>query len=109
MLIGNEERADMTTLNALVKRSVSRLEPRCALIKIDVEGAELTVIDGASNWLDPSNYFLIEVHDEAYIDLLRARFAKAGLDLEKRDQKPLPVLGREQRAESNWWLVSQLD
>jgi hypothetical protein len=45
-----------------------------ALIKIDVEGAEVDVIEGASHWLNPRNYFLIEVHQEKYLDSLHSDF-----------------------------------
>src|SRR5207247_1322291 len=37
------------------------------LIKVDVEGAEIDVIAGAGSWLVPSNFFVIEVHEEAYL------------------------------------------
>lgn len=79
------------------------------LIKIDVEGAELDVIDGAQSWLRPSNLFLIEVHRRPYLDALMDRFAAQGLALVQVNQQPLPVLGREVRDVDNWWLVSKLD
>lgn len=107
-VVGNEESPGMTTLNAFLMRCSPAVEPRRALIKIDVEGAELMVVDGGSAWLHSSNYFLIEVHEERYVPLLQKRFADAGITLERRDQKPLLFLGREQRAEANCWLVSQV-
>ncbi len=78
------------------------------LIKIDVEGAEVDVIEGAQSWLRPSNLFLIEVHRRPYLDVLVQRFASRGLALVRVDQRPLPVLGREARDAENWWLVSKL-
>jgi methyltransferase FkbM-like protein len=80
-----------------------------ALIKIDVEGAELDVIAGASAWLNPTNYFLIEVHwDETYLSKLRDTFKQRGLSLRQVNQQPLPLIGREVRGENQWWLVSSL-
>ena len=79
------------------------------MVKIDVEGAEVDVIEGAAEWLRPKHYFLIEVHAESYLEDLKQRFAHAGIILEQRNQQPLPFLGRERRVEANWWLVSQLD
>ena len=79
------------------------------LIKIDVEGAELDVIEGADSWLRSNHYFLIEVHREAYLHLLTERFSTMGQLLMQIGQRPLPVLGREARSKSNWWLVSKLD
>ena len=107
-LVGKEPGDGVSTLDA-VAGGTENLAARPALIKIDVEGAELDVIEGATAWLKPQNYFLIEVHREDLLARLKERFATAGLRLEQRDQRPLPVLGREHREETNWWLVSQLD
>jgi hypothetical protein len=78
------------------------------LIKIDVEGAEVDVLAGAESWLKPSNLFLIEVHAESFLDTIPEIFARHGLKLRRIDQQPLPLLGREVREESNWWLVSEI-
>lgn len=76
------------------------------LVKIDVEGAEIDVIAGASSWLVPSNRFLIEVHKAEYLGALQETFAARGLRLRRVDQRPLPIVGAEQRDPDNWWLVS---
>jgi hypothetical protein len=77
-----------------------------ALIKIDVEGAEMEVVAGASSWMKPTNYFLIEVHRREYIAQLQEHFASYGIVLKQVNQKPLPFLGKERRDAANWWLVS---
>jgi len=77
------------------------------LIKIDVEGAEIDVIEGAKDWMHPDNLFLIEVHHEEYLTKLRQIFDGAGLKLIQIDQQPHPILGRECRDIGNWWLVSE--
>lgn len=102
-LVGAEAGAGMTTLDAL--SIPDRIK---SLIKIDVEGAELDVIDGASSWLRPSNLFVIEVHRRPLLDSITARFAGRGLELRRIDQQPLPLLGRDVRDAENWWLVSKL-
>lgn len=79
-----------------------------ALIKIDVEGAELEVIAGASQWLNPQHFFLIEVHEEAFLKQLKQQFGDRGIPLKQVNQHPLPILGRETRSPLNWWLVSAL-
>lgn len=112
-LVGRTIGSGVTTLDAVTLRTFGSQAPddpsRRALIKIDVEGAELDVIEGASGWLRPNHYFLIEVHTESYLTTLKRRFADVGIALEQRNQQPLPFLGRERRAEANWWLVSRLD
>ena len=111
-LVGKAIASGITTLDDAAERNFpeqTRHRPRRALVKIDVEGAEVDVIEGASSWLRPKHYFLIEVHEESYLAILRRRFADAGIVLVQRDQQPVPFLGRERRVETNWWLVSRLD
>ena len=80
----------------------------CRICLVDVEGAEIDVMLGAQSWMDPSNLFLIEVHKGSYLATLKNMFAERGLVLMQVGQKPLPLLGREQREFNNWWLVSDL-
>jgi hypothetical protein len=77
------------------------------LIKLDVEGAEEDVIAGAQSWLTAGNRFVIEVHKREFIERLQQTFASRGLQLRLVEQQPLRLLGREERAADNWWLVSQ--
>jgi Methyltransferase FkbM domain len=108
MRVGAILTAGQTTLDEVASRDPKLTKARRTLVKIDVEGNESDVIDGASGWLNKSNYFVIEVHREKYVQALRSRFASAGLVLDRRDQRPLPLLGAELRTASNCWLVSSL-
>ena len=85
--------------------SISRTD---TLIKIDVEGAEIDVLDGARGWMNPSNLFVIEVHREEFLSSISDRFAAAGMHVLQINQQPHPLLGRERRDLENWWLVSDL-
>jgi Methyltransferase FkbM domain len=106
MLVGNEVRTGATTLDA-VRWETGNSESRThTLVKIDVEGAELEVLDGAASWLNPTNFFVIEIHEESFLGRTGQLFAAHGLSLTRVDQRPLPLLGREMRSEKNWWLVS---
>jgi methyltransferase FkbM-like protein len=78
------------------------------LIKIDVEGAEEDVLAGANTWLRSGNYFLIEVHKEYFLKSIPRLFESHGLTLDRIDQRPLKLIGRETRNEENWWLVSRI-
>ncbi|HET9367365.1 MAG TPA: FkbM family methyltransferase [Candidatus Udaeobacter sp.] len=106
--VGNELKPGMMTLDAVQSRFIGSNDRTATLIKIDVEGAEVEVIEGGRSWLHPSNLFLIEVHDESFLNRLRAIFAERELRLLQINQRALPILGRETRAESNWWLVTDL-
>jgi hypothetical protein len=102
-LVGGALWDGVTTLDAWPAN-----DRRNTLVKIDVEGAELDVVAGATSWLEPSNLFLIEVHHEEAVGKIRETFTRQNLELECIRQRPLPFLGREQREESNQWLVSRL-
>jgi|SRR5271166_958618 len=107
-LVGGKICAEATTLDAVRWRTG---DPECrthTLVKIDVEGAELEVLSGALSWINSANYFVIEVHEESFLESIIRLFASRNLRLTKIDQLPLPVLGGEMRAKSNWWLVSDL-
>jgi hypothetical protein len=108
-LVGKELRPGMITLDAMRSDLAGSNDRINTLIKIDVDGPEVDVIEGGRSWLHSSNLFLIEVHDEAFLARLCAIFAEENLRLVQINQDPLPILGREMRSESNCWLVSDLD
>lgn len=106
--VGGEVTPATTTLD-VVRWHTGNSESRTnVLIKIDVEGYELEVLKGASSWINPTNYFVIEVHEEPFLESITQLFKSRDLRLNKVEQQPLPFLGRERRAETNWWLVSEL-
>jgi len=108
-LVGREIQPGMTSLDSVQWKTGYPDERKGVLVKIDVEGAEMEVLAGASSWLNPSNYFLIEVHQRSFIESIIRLFAEKDLALERVNQRPLALIGREGRAEENWWLVSRLD
>lgn len=107
-LVGREVRLGMTTLDTIRWKTGNPIDRSDTFVKIDVEGAELDVLAGAESWLNVGNCFLIEVHKEPFLDRITRLFADRGLTLERVDQRPLALIGREVRDEKNWWLVSQL-
>lgn len=109
--IGAEPNVGVITLNdakRFLDSAHGRTAPDASLIKIDVEGAEMEVIAGAFDWLKPSNYFMIEVHDPGFVDQLQQCFSGYGLELLRFEEKPLPFIGREHRSSLGQWLVSKL-
>ncbi len=106
-LVGRENKEGMTSLDTVATENPD-LRAKPTLIKIDVEGAEIDVIEGGGKWLNPSNYFLIEVHRAEYLGQLQEKFSAAGIKLEQRDQIFLPIIGREHRSVDNRWLVTPL-
>ena len=108
-VVGRETKPGMTSLDVLRWTVGDPNDRTNTLLKIDVEGAEEEVLAGASTWLNSSNCFLIEVHKKHYLDSITRLFAGNGLMLDRVDQAPLWLVGREVRDEENWWLVSRLD
>lgn len=107
-LVGGEIRTGATTLDAV---RWQKGDPKCrtnTLVKIDVEGVELDVLAGASSWLNPRNYFVIEIHQRTLLESIARLFAKHGMEVIRVNQRPSPFFGREMRSEENWWLVSNL-
>ena len=107
--VGKEVKPGMTTLDAAEWAGGDPADKGNTLVKIDVEGAEVDVIEAGRSWLRPSNLFVIEVHEERFLDPLHAIFAEQGLRLVEVGQRPLPLLGRETRDEKNEWLVSDFE
>lgn len=105
-LVGNADSDEMLRLDSLWDSHGKAARP---LIKIDVEGAEIDVLDGAAKWIHPSTLFLIEVHERDYIEKIQKMLEGRAAPLELVLQKPLPILGREMRSVDNWWLVTKLD
>jgi hypothetical protein len=101
---GREDKPGYMTLDSLGKPG----QQTNSLIKIDVEGAEVDVVEGGRKWIHSSNCFVIEVHEGRFLPQLKKIFAEQGHTLLQVNQRPVPVLGREQRELNNWWLVSDL-
>ena len=108
-LVGGETKPGMTKLDAITWTVGDTNDRTNTLLKIDVEGAEEEVLAGGSTWLNSSNCFLIEVHKQPYLESITRLFADKGLMLDRVDQQPLWMIGREVRDKENWWLVSHLD
>lgn len=106
-LVGSKDGPGITTLDAVRWKVGAPYSRDHTLVKIDVEGAEMDVLEGAMSWLNPTNYFVIEVHQESFLDSIPRLFTQRGLQLTKVDQRPMRLLGPEVRSKENWWLVSK--
>jgi hypothetical protein len=107
-LVGKELKPGMITLDSLQPAVDDPNDKVRTLVKIDVEGAEVDVIEGGRSWLQRSNYFVIEVHRHELVGELRDIFAEKGLKLVQLNQQPLRVIGGELRERENLWLISDL-
>ncbi len=106
-LVGGEVGPGITTLDTVRWKVGDPNSRDHTLVKIDVEGAEVDVLKGALSWLGPTNYFIIEVHEEPFLESISRLFETRGLRITKVNQRPSRLLGREMRSENNWWLISE--
>ena len=106
--VAAEETTNSKTLNNIRCKLRSPHDRDHTLIKIDVEGAEEDVLAGATSWIRKTNYFLIEVHQQSFLESIPRLFRGHDLILDQVNQRPLKLIGREVRDEQNWWLVSRL-
>lgn len=80
---------------------------RRGLIKIDIEGAEVDALFGASKLLsDKKHDWLIEIHGKELIPLVAKFFVENDRPFLIKDLPPLPILGAEQRTLYTTWLVT---
>lgn len=77
------------------------------LFKIDVEGAEVQVLEGASELLkDFKHDWLIEIHGKDLIPPVTQFFSVRGRPFLIKEMKPLPLIGPEQREIDTYWLLT---
>jgi len=103
LLVGSNETEKMTTLDCHL------LDPgKRAIVKIDVEGAELDVLAGASDMLkNPRFDWNVEIHGRKMIDSVQAVFERAGKNFQLIESKSHFLFGAEQREEWTGWIVTE--
>jgi Methyltransferase FkbM domain len=106
--VSDQEGNLAVTLDGFLKKN-GQVPTSRALVKIDVEGAEMHVLQGAKSLLLPENRFFVEVHGADLLKRTQAFFSAHGHPVQLVSQRPLPILGREARAKDNWWLVTKLE
>jgi hypothetical protein len=106
--VGDHAAEDMVTLDSVCSRFPAAEHESPMLIKIDVEGAELAVLRGATEQVRNGNMFLIEAHSKALLNQVVDLFSHRGHAHEVFHQRPLPIIGRERRDIENYWVASRL-
>jgi hypothetical protein len=104
--VSDEDSHLSVTLDRYVADHDIPVESLRSMIKIDVEGAEMKVLEGASRLIRPANRFLIEVHSASLLEETLLFFDRHSHPVSVVRQRPLPLLKREQRDIENYWVVS---
>lgn len=81
---------------------------RPALVKVDVEGAEVEVLDGARRLLAAPVQWLVEVHGEHLLEPVLARLREAGRPVDVHPLRPHWLFGPEARTIPTCWVTTRL-
>ncbi|MBD2121682.1 FkbM family methyltransferase [Trichocoleus sp. FACHB-262] len=84
------------------------LHGKPALIKVDVEGAEVEVLKGAMSLLEEPHHWVVEVHGDHLLEPVLDFFAKAKRPVDVRLLQPHWLLGPESRTIKTCWVTTQL-
>lgn len=106
--VGATDNGETKTLDCYLNEIQYVSKNKRALVKIDVEGAEIDVLQGAKSLITEENFFLVEVHSKDLLRDVLDFFRLQSYSVDVVEQAPLPWLGRECRSLDNWWVVSKL-
>ncbi|MFQ3581834.1 MAG: FkbM family methyltransferase [Chloracidobacterium sp.] len=85
------------------------LAGRPALVKVDVEGSEVDVLDGATQLLRAPTQWLVEVHGDHLLEPVVSRFQAAQRLVDIHRLKPHWLFGPEARAIPTCWVTTRVE
>ena len=103
--MGNQLTDNCTTLNQAYQER-PHLQNKVSLIKVDVEGAELDVLQEASLLLEKPHHWVVEVHGDHLLQPVLDIFAEAKREVTVHSLKPHWLLGEEQRIIKTSWVTT---
>ncbi len=107
--VGNASSEGSIVLDQYIEQNGITPEVMRAMVKIDVEGAELKVLEGATKLVHEQNLFLVEVHSAELLLSVQEFFSRHRHPVKVVHQRPLPFLGLERRSHENYWVVTAIN
>jgi len=105
LFVGNQLTDNCTSLNQAYQER-PHLQNKVSLIKVDVEGAELDVLQEASLLLEKPHHWVVEVHGDHLLQPVLNIFAEAKREVTVHSLKPHWLLGEEQRIIKTSWVTT---
>lgn len=105
LFVGNQLTNNCTTLNKAYQDR-PQLQDKISLIKVDVEGAELDVLQESNLLLAKPNHWVVEVHGDHLLDPVLNIFAEAQREVTVHSLKPHWLFGEEQRIIKTSWVTT---
>lgn len=108
LFVGNNCSDTTITLEQAYQERKS-LQKKLSLIKVDVEGAEIEVLEGSKSLLKEPHHWVVEVHGDHLIQPVQNCFIKAGRKINIHELKPHWLLGSESRTIKTSWITTTLE
>jgi len=108
LFVGATVNESTTTLEKAYNERPS-LHDKPSLIKVDVEGAEVEVLQGGISLLQQPHHWVVEVHGDHLLEPVLDFFAKAGRPVDVHPPKPHWLLGSESRTIKTSWVTTRPD
>jgi len=105
--VGSKDNSRSMTLDAALEARPN-LVGRPALVKVDVEGAEVDVLEGARRLLELPVQWLVEVHGEHLLKPVLCRLRSAGRTVDIHPLRPHWLFGPEARTIPTCWVTTRL-
>lgn len=108
LFVGASSKESTITLDQVYSERPSLHDKPC-LIKVDVEGGEVEVLQGATALLAKPHHWVVEVHGEHLMNPVLDFFAKAKRPVDIRSPQPHWLLGSESRRIATSWVTTRID
>lgn len=107
LFVGAISNESTITLNEAYEKRYN-LHHKPSLIKVDVEGAEIEVLNGATKLLERPNHWVVEVHGDHLLEPVLNIFAQVGREVDIHYLKPHWLFGAEQRTIKTSWVTTRI-